>query len=875
MQKIKNFLISNYSEILSVSSIFIIFFLLIFTYWNHFGLVVIDCGREVYLPQEILKGKVLYKDLFNFYGPLSYLINACVYKILGISLDALRIAGTINASITIFLLYFIARLFTSKKISWVVTIFIMINCAFRVFNYVFPYAYAMSYAFCAFLFSVLFILLYLKTSKQYFMPLSWFFIGVSIASKTDYVLYMVFLASLTGLIKYYKRVETKYIIYSLILFLIVPLGSFTILFLQGLTFNELLTQVQIIKKFAFIPSNIYFQMSKVGLYPQKHNLIVVLKYFTRIFPSFMFLMASFYFVLKFSKTIIKTVINFIIKSTNFIINLAIQFINFIFNFIINLTKLAIVIIKFLLKLSVIGILFYNLFPMVFKEPALIQSYVTLFSLFVFAFMFYRIVTNKKYSYEITYAVYFLIALIISFKAFFFLNYGTYTMEFAFAFILFSILFLIFYLRTSKQYFIVLCWIFSGFSIAFDNVYLWFIIIPAFLTILAVYRKKLDSKYLFYCLILFLMCPAVFYSNIDKFYPQTNKLVFGFDYLHQIFINFSNLAVILAGAVCYSLKLIKLPKFAGIKIKKVEIKKIKINNLNYENFTKFDKFNKIILSVILLGVLLYTILLDFLKAPDIAISWLPLFTMFIICFMLLMLIKDKKYTEKGIYLAFLMISFLAALKSLFFLNMNSYGAFTFPLLFIANVVLIVEYLPDKIKFIDKKTLQQAFFLLMFGITLICYKNLIAFYDHDNVLKAERGSVSDLRSITAATQETIDYIKKNLKPKDSIWVIPEGVMINFLTNHPANGFYYSTIPPYIETFGEEKIISDIKTNPPDYVIINDRDTSEYNFQGICKDYGQKICKWVNSSYIQIKSFSNTSRDKDEFKLILYKKKQIIKS
>ena len=42
---------------------------------------IIDCGREVYYPQEILNGKVLYKDLFNIYGPFAYLFNAFLYKI--------------------------------------------------------------------------------------------------------------------------------------------------------------------------------------------------------------------------------------------------------------------------------------------------------------------------------------------------------------------------------------------------------------------------------------------------------------------------------------------------------------------------------------------------------------------------------------------------------------------------------------------------------------------------------------------------------------------------------------------------------------------------------------------------------------------------
>lgn len=809
MQKIKDFIILNRLEILSILSLILIFFYLIIKFWHNFGIAIIDCGREAYLPEEILKGKVLYKDLFNFYGPLSYLINAGFYKILGVNLDTLRIAGTINAFLTLSLLYYITRLFTSKRITWLIIVFIMINCAFRAFNYVFPYAYAVTYAFSSFLFSVLFLLLYLKTSKSYFIPLSWFFIGVSFTSKADYFIYIVFLALLTVLIKIYKKIDIKYIIYSVVSFLIVPLISFLILFSQGLTFRELFTQVQLIKKFAVIPSNIYFQMTKVGLYPYVGNLIRNLKYFLLIFPSFLVLLAALYFALKFNK----------------------------------------ITIKFLLSLSMIGFLFYNLFPQVFKTPYLIRSSLSLSILLVFGFMFYRIMIGKKYSYELTYGIFTFTALVISFKAFFFLNYGTFAMEAALGTLLLFILFLILYFQTFQKYFMLLSWNFLGISIALEWTYLWCVIILALLTIFAVYRKKLSSKYILYCIIAFLIFLAVFYSDIDKFYSMSNNLVFGFDYFRQIFINFINLAIVLAGIIYFSLEFLIFPK---------------ISKINYEKFIKF------ILGLIFLLILFYIDSLNFLKHPALVFSWLPLFTLFLSCFMLAKLIKNKNYSKYSIYVIFFIAAFLASLKSVFFLNMDSYGSFTLPLLLIANVVLITEYLPSKFKFIDKKFLQQAFFIIILGVTLICYKNLLNFYNNDNVIKTEKGSVTDTESITLSTQQIINYIKKNLQPKDSILIMPEGVMINFLTGRPSNGFYYSTIPPYYETFGEDKILSDIKKNPAGYIIINDRDTSEYNYKGICKDYGFKICKWVNSSYVPIKSFANVSEDGDKFKQVLYKKK-----
>src|SRR5712672_2103432 len=44
--------------------------------WAHWGSIQIDCGREVYVPYQILRGKLLYRDLWYPYGPLEPYISA-------------------------------------------------------------------------------------------------------------------------------------------------------------------------------------------------------------------------------------------------------------------------------------------------------------------------------------------------------------------------------------------------------------------------------------------------------------------------------------------------------------------------------------------------------------------------------------------------------------------------------------------------------------------------------------------------------------------------------------------------------------------------------------------------------------------------------
>ena len=49
----------------------VIFFAVLPFFFLHQGLLLIDTGREFYIPSQILKGGVLYKDIFNIYGPAS------------------------------------------------------------------------------------------------------------------------------------------------------------------------------------------------------------------------------------------------------------------------------------------------------------------------------------------------------------------------------------------------------------------------------------------------------------------------------------------------------------------------------------------------------------------------------------------------------------------------------------------------------------------------------------------------------------------------------------------------------------------------------------------------------------------------------------
>src|SRR5258705_13710122 len=77
--------------------------------WARWGDLHIDCGREVYVPIEILKGRMLYRDLWYPYGPLVPYAQALLLWIFGVHLNSFYCAGLVLSLSTAYLLYSLAR----------------------------------------------------------------------------------------------------------------------------------------------------------------------------------------------------------------------------------------------------------------------------------------------------------------------------------------------------------------------------------------------------------------------------------------------------------------------------------------------------------------------------------------------------------------------------------------------------------------------------------------------------------------------------------------------------------------------------------------------------------------------------------------------
>jgi len=282
------------TEFFYFSTLILIFIVLCFVFFGHQGHVLVDCGREVYFPEQVLKGKVLFKDIFILFGPLSYQINAFLYQIFGIHINTLYFAGIANSFIILTVYYLIARKLTSIKVSWLACFLLMGMCIFYYYvpNYIFPYSYAMIYALSAFLISVLFCIHYIEKTKPVFLILSALFMGISAASKVDFVLFFFVLLSIAV---YFKPVKSKRsLVFFILAFLSVPLISLGIEVFKGLRINDLLSYYQVMQDFVDSFFFKYFYQEHTGLYPTPLVLGGVIKVFTMFLLNFSLIFIVFY-----------------------------------------------------------------------------------------------------------------------------------------------------------------------------------------------------------------------------------------------------------------------------------------------------------------------------------------------------------------------------------------------------------------------------------------------------------------------------------------------------------------------------------------------------------------------------------------------------
>jgi hypothetical protein len=139
-----------------------------------------------------------------------------------------------------------------------------------------------------------------------------------------------------------------------------------------------------------------------------------------------------------------------------------------------------------------------------------------------------------------------------------------------------------------------------------------------------------------------------------------------------------------------------------------------------------------------------------------------------------------------------------------------------------------------------------------LSVILYLGLVSFDRFRSNLgeRVERvGMGSDSFFADSHCQFAVPALKaidRQLRAGETLVVIPEGIMINYLARVESPVPYTCFLPANFEMYGEEKIIRSFERRPPDYVLLLSRDTREYGPSPFGRGYARELYSWILERY-----------------------------
>lgn len=263
-EKLYNFYYKK-QDLCNFTIIVIVMFVGFLIFKDSFNGLLTDKGREMLFPTAIAEGKVLYKDILCIYFPLAFQINALIYKIFGTNLSNLLFAGCVNTIFISFLLYLISKEFLNKSFSLLFSVIFIMAAAFNgtLFNSILPYSNSFTYGVTSFLLGLYLIFRFLKYDEKKCLPFAYLAGGFALACKSEFSLFFLILCLTTFVLKPCKISDNiKY----LLCYSVFPFLSFGVLFLQGLSIQELVNAFQFMKKF-FTTDSMVYHVTRTGALP--------------------------------------------------------------------------------------------------------------------------------------------------------------------------------------------------------------------------------------------------------------------------------------------------------------------------------------------------------------------------------------------------------------------------------------------------------------------------------------------------------------------------------------------------------------------------------------------------------------------------------
>lgn len=126
------------------------------------------------------------------------------------------------------------------------------------------------------------------------------------------------------------------------------------------------------------------------------------------------------------------------------------------------------------------------------------------------------------------------------------------------------------------------------------------------------------------------------------------------------------------------------------------------------------------------------------------------------------------------------------------------------------------------------------------------------------------------------EMLLSLRQKARPGETLAVMPEGAMLNFLAQMPNPTPYWSFNPPYSffapgegEAAGQAKILAALTAHPPDWIVLVSEDLSDFGTPFFGKDYGLDLYAFVQDHYHTQLSLGDAENGRNDFGMMLLRR------
>lgn len=243
-------------------------------------------------------------------------------------------------------------------------------------------------------------------------------------------------------------------------------------------------------------------------------------------------------------------------------------------------------------------------------------------------------------------------------------------------------------------------------------------------------------------------------------------------------------------------------------------------------------------------------------------------------------ENAKDNARNVFLfTFAVFAFILLLKIIFKVRVFHYG---FALALPATLLLIKLLLHDVPKIIGpflgnplhyrKPVTILIIFYIGFHVwiqtNIYQYKTYPVGSGYDRIVDFD----PSIKPRAPVVSQALDYIRAEIGTGEGLPVLPDGIMLNYLTRHKNPVKLITFNPLHSSLIGEDTFLGYLKDAQPSYIVLVERDMSLIGARYFGQDYAQESFRWIQRNYFVQKQFGEVPFSGRGFGIQILRRKDI---